>query len=456
MNVGAMRRIDRWVGVPISAMLTLVRRLDDLILRRRPTTGPKRIAVLKLAEQGATVLAHPALSRAAELVGKPNLFFVVFAENRFILDLMDVVPTENVLAIRTNGLLRTVLDILRVVVRMHRERIDATVDFEFFARSSAILSYLSGARSRVGFHAFAGEASYRGDLMTHRLSFNPFLHASQIFRVEVEALTMPAERFPACEMVPPDEVPLPEYRPQAQRIGEVESLLTKELGCDAVPPLILLNANCSDLLPLRRWETSRYVELAGRLLERFADLAIVLTGSPGEASAARDLVDRVGSKRCVSLAGKTTMDQLVTLYCLAELMITNDSGPAHYATLTSIDVIALFGPETPAVFGARTPRSHALWSGIACSPCVNAFNDRQSSCRDNLCMQRIGVDEVFELACNVFEGRLERASAGDQRQPAPQSGQRFDLAGEVGRRESEVAVRRDVPRHDREAEIPQQ
>jgi ADP-heptose:LPS heptosyltransferase len=425
MNVRAMRRIDRWIGVPVCAFLTLVRRLDDLVFRRRPTTSPNRIAVIKLAEQGATVLAYPALSRASELVGRENLFFVVFSENRFILDLMDVVPAENVLAIRTGSLLRTLLDILGVVVRMHAKRIDATVDFEFFARSSAILSYLSGARSRAGFHAFAGEASYRGDLMTHRLSFNPLLHASQIFRVEVEALTMPAERFPACDTIPPDEIPLPAYLPDPERVAEVEEILREALGRDTVPPLILLNANCSDLLPLRRWEPERYVDLAGRLLERYEDLAIVLTGSPGEASAARDLANRICSDRCVSLAGKTTMDQLLTLYCRSELMVTNDSGPAHYATLTSIDVIALFGPETPAVFGARTPRSHVLWAGIACSPCVNAFNDRQSSCKDNLCMQRIGVDDVFELARQVFEERVDGLSAGDQRQSARQFGQSF-------------------------------
>ena len=292
------------------------------------------------------------------------------------------------------------------------------VDFEFFARSSAILSYLSGARSRAGFHAFAGEASYRGNLMTHRLSFNPLLHASQIFRVEVEALTMPAERFPACDTIPPEEVPLPEYLPDPDRITEVEALLREALGRDGVPPLVLLNANCSDLLPLRRWEPENYVALAVRLLERYEDLAIVLTGSPGEANAAQDLANRIGSDRCISLAGKTTMDQLLTLYCRSELMVTNDSGPAHYATLTSMDVIAMFGPETPAVFGARTPRSHVLWAGIACSPCVNAFNDRQSSCKENLCMQRIGVADVFELACRVIEGRSEALSTGDQRQSA--------------------------------------
>jgi hypothetical protein len=89
--------------------------------------------------------------------------------------------------------------------------------------------------------------------------------------------------------------------------------------------------------------------------------------------------------------------------------------------VTPIDVITLFGPETPAVFGARTPRSHLLWSGIACSPCVNAFNDRRSTCADNVCMQRISVDEVFELASRIYESRRERRASGvDQRSAAAQ------------------------------------
>lgn len=408
MNVASMRRIDRWIGVPMCAALTLGRRLGDLILRRRPPAEPRRVAVIKLAEQGATVLAYPALVRAAEMVGRENLFFVVFSQNRFILDLLGVVPPENVLAIEATNPVRTMLETLRVVWRMRRERIDAALDFEFFARSSAILAYLSGARSRVGFHAYAGEASYRGDLMTHRLSFNPFLHASEIFRLEVEALRLPADRLPACDYVAPRDMELPRYEPAAKTVAEVETLLRHALGVESLPSLVLLNANCSDLLPLRRWEPERYVELARRLLSRQSDLAIVFTGAPDEAAKAEDLVARIGSKRCVSLAGHTTLEQLIVLYCLAELMVTNDSGPAHYATITPIDVITIFGPETPAVFGARTPRSHLLWSGVACSPCVNAFNDRQSSCRDNVCMQRIGVDEVFDTACHVLDARTGR------------------------------------------------
>jgi ADP-heptose:LPS heptosyltransferase len=292
---------------------------------------------------------------------------------------------------------------------MRREGIEATIDCEFFARSSAILSYLSGARTRVGFHAYFGEASYRGDLMTHRLSFNPFLHASQIFHLLVEAIGCPPERLPACDLEPPDDLALPQITPAEQDLAAVEGLLRDTLGVDTIPPLVLLNANCGDLLPLRRWAPERYVELARRLLDRFPELAIVFTGAPDEAAEATVLVDEIASGRCVNLAGRTSLPQLFALYCLAELMVTNDSGPGHYSTVTPIDVISLFGPETPAVFGPRTPRSHVLWSGIACSPCVNAFNDRQSACTDNVCMARVSVKQVFELACRVYEAR-ERAT----------------------------------------------
>jgi ADP-heptose:LPS heptosyltransferase len=406
MDVRTMRRVDRWLGAPLCALLTAVRRLDDLLLGRHPPQRPRRIAVLKLAEQGATVLACAALERARAMVGADNLFFVVFEENRFILDLLAVVPRDNVVAIRTGGLWRVAWDALGAVARLRREGVDSTVDFEFFARSTAILSYLSGARSRVGYHASFGEASYRGDLLTHRLSMNPFLHASEMFQVLVAALAEPADRLPALEMTPPESGELPQLRPEPAEVAEVAAIVRRQLGVEELPPLVLLNANCGDLLPLRRWPVERYVELAHRLLAEFPGLAVVLTGAPSERADAAALAAQIGSDRCTSLAGHTTLRQLLVLYGLAELMVTNDSGPAHYATLTPIDVITLFGPESPAVFGARTPRSHLLWAGLVCSPCVNAFNDRRSACPRNLCMEHITVDEVFHVASRVIERRL--------------------------------------------------
>ena len=103
------------------------------------------------------------------------------------------------------------------------------------------------------------------------------------------------------------------------------------------------------------------------------------------------------------------MRQLLVLYTLADLLVTNDSGPAHFAALTEIDVVTLFGPETPAVFGVRGPRSHIIWAGLPCSPCVNAANNRLSACRNNLCMQVITVERVFEKARDVLHRRAQAA-----------------------------------------------
>lgn len=412
MNVAAMRIVDRWCGVPLCAVLTLMRNIGDCLRPRRPVADPRRIAAIKLAEQGATVVAYPALARAARKVGAGNLFFVVFEQNRFIVDVLRIVPPENVIVIRTDHAVQALLDTIRAVVRLRAERIEATVDCEFFARSTAVLSYLSGARTRVGFHAFYGEASYRGNLMTHRLVFNTTLHASEIFHLLFDAVWCPRDKLPACDLAPVKGGPLPEYEPEPRALGAIDSLLRSTLGVDTIPPVILLNANRGDFLPLRSWPGERYVQLARRLLDRYEGVAIVFTGAPDEEAGARELVEQVGSPRCVNFAGRTTLEELFALYCRAELLVTNDSGPAHYATVTPIDIITLFGPETPAVFGALNPRSHLLWTGLACSPCVNAFNDRQSACTDNLCMQKISVDDVYELACRIYEPRARQQAGG--------------------------------------------
>lgn len=407
MNVPTMRRLDRWLGIPACAFLTLWRRLADLF-RRQPPDSPRRILFVKLAEQGATVIAYPALEEAADRVGRENVFIAVFSQNRFIVDLLGVIPPENVIPIRTDGIVRLGLDTLGAVARMRREKIDAAIDMEFFARSSAVLAYLSGASRRVGFHSFNGEAAYRGDLMTHRLVSNPFLHASVVFRILVKALDVDPDRLPTLDIEEMPDEPLPMIEPEPEEIATVRGIVREAAGRSEMPPLILLNANTGDLLPLRRWPTERYVDLAGRLLDRYPEVVVALTGSPDEAAGAEALVDQVGSDRCVSLGGRTTLRQLMVLYCLSEVMVTNDSGPAHYASLTPMDVVTLFGPETPAVFGSRTPRSHIFWEGIACSPCVNAFNDRWSACTDNVCLTRISVGAVFEKVCEVYEARRAR------------------------------------------------
>jgi ADP-heptose:LPS heptosyltransferase len=367
-------------------------------------TPPRRILIVKLAEQGSTVLAYPALRRAVEIAGRENVYFLLFEENRFILELLQVIPRENIIALRAKNIFSLASNAVNAIRRLRKLELDSAIDMEFFARGSALLTFLSGAKNRAGFHSYFGAGPYRGDLMTHRLLYNPYLHTSQIFQLMVESLQIDPADLPTFGVHPPTVNSfLPQFSPGDDEVELVKNMIRAATNQPLCPPLILLNPNASDLLPLRRWPTERYVELARRILKHFPEIYIGMTGAPNETETIAKLTVQVGSPRCVSLAGKTTLRQLLVLYTLAKILVTNDSGPAHFASLTPIRVMTLFGPETPALFGARTSRNTAIWKGIACSPCVNAFNNRQSSCRNNLCMQQISVEEVFDETCKALE-----------------------------------------------------
>ncbi len=409
--------IDRWVGIPACGILTGFRKLFSGDRFDASSEPPRKILFVKFAEQGSTVLAQGAIRAACDRVGRENVYFVVFEENRFILDVLNLVPEANVITIRRDTTPQLAADSFAALKRIWVLGIDTAIDMEFFSRSSAVLTWLTLAKRRVGFHTFFGDGPYRGDLMTHRLLYNPYLHTSQIFKSLVLGAFRDPWELPTYGVVPDpvDREPVA-FIPKPGEQDEVRCLINQvaaEAGVGAEPwPLILLNPNASDLLPLRKWETSRYIELARRLLERFPHACIAMTGAPGEAAPIASAAREVGSPRCFSVAGKTTLRQLMVLYTLSELLITNDSGPAHFAALTPINVVTLFGPETPALFGAPTPRSTPIWLGLACSPCVNAYNNRQSACRNNLCMQGITVDRVFNEAVRVLEGRESFSAIG--------------------------------------------
>src|SRR5262249_15136510 len=158
--------------------------------------SPESILFVKLAEQGSTVLAHPALADAIARVGRENVYILVFEDNRFILDVLDMLPAANVITVPARGTWPLLTGLARAIARLRRLPIGVAIDLEFFTRASAILCFLSGARTRVGLHGYFGECRYRGDLMTHRIAFNPTLHASDLFRVLVGALDLDPATLP--------------------------------------------------------------------------------------------------------------------------------------------------------------------------------------------------------------------------------------------------------------------
>src|SRR5438132_11176325 len=116
MRSATIRRIELSLGRILCAALTAARRTRDFIDRGQKGP-PQRILFLKLTEQGATVLACDAIRLAAERVGAHNIYFCVFAENRWILDVLDVLPAANILLIRSDRFSLFVIVVPRMRVR---------------------------------------------------------------------------------------------------------------------------------------------------------------------------------------------------------------------------------------------------------------------------------------------------------------------------------------------------
>ncbi|MCE9557006.1 MAG: glycosyltransferase family 9 protein [Planctomycetes bacterium] len=415
MNVSSMRRMERWLGIPLCLALTLYRRLADMVRRLRPAPPPRAsssVLLVKLAEMGSTVLAQPAIRRLQQLYPGLRLHYVCLHGNEKVLELF---PHLDIQAhtIRTSSKWHLISDSVRVVRKLRRERVDVAISLEVFSRAAAALIYLCRVPIRVGFHRFHSEGCNCGDLYTHRVQFNPYLHMSAGFLMLAEASHRPTTEVPLLKQkidVPRGVEPMPVE--EADRLAVLDKLVAQGYPKENQPPILILNANSSDLFPLRRWPRERYEELARRCLDVHQDLWIVLTGAPDEAQGIEQLARRLDHPRVIVMAGRTTLRELVVLFGLAKVLISNDSGPAQFAALASVHIISLFGPETPLLYAPLSERNRSLTAGLSCSPCINAFNQRHSPCNDNRCLQALTVEDVFAAFERAYaEAGSARSSA---------------------------------------------
>jgi len=412
MDVDTMRTIDRRVGVVLTFCLTqwlrLWRRLRPRSARPRI---PRRILFIELSEMGSTILADPAMRKAKTRLGA-ELYFLIFAQNRDSLALLGTVADANVRTLRSDSLAHLLIDTLAALRWCRRTGIDTVIDLELFSRFTALLTGLSGASRRVGFHRFHTEGLYRGDLLTHKVAYNPHIHIAKNFVALVDALLADAPQVPYSKRrVEDEEIRL--HRPEIPE--EAKQRLRRRIR-DLYPGfrperqrLVLLNPNASSLLPQRCWPEDRYVALAKKILEAHDDVLVLFTGAPAERQAVARLCQAVDSARCLNLAGSLRLRELPALYAISALMVTNDSGPGHFAAVTDLPTFVLFGPETPALYGPLG-NTRTIFAGLACSPCVSAANHRKSPCTDNRCLQAIGLEEVYAAIAPVLaEGRAGAA-----------------------------------------------
>jgi ADP-heptose:LPS heptosyltransferase len=345
---------------------------------------------------GSAILVDPAMKRVAS---KHDIYFVIFKRNVASLGLLSTVPASQVFTIREDSLWTFALDTLRFLRWCRHKRINVVIDLELFSRFTAVLCGLSGARLRIGFCMPRSEGLFRGGLLTHPVAYNARIHIARNFIALTEPLLNHTGYHDPLirRVIADDEIRLATVQPSAESQQRVRmSLAGKHPVVNSGHRWILVNINAGDFLPQRKWPPDHFRRFIASVLDQHADVLILMTGSPAERPAVEKVSSQVNSPRCVNIAGDVAFEELPALYALSGLLLTNDSGPAHFASAVGLRTYTLFGPETPALYGPLG-NSVAIYAGLACSPCVHVGNHRNTPCDDNQCLKQISPEHVYQL-----------------------------------------------------------
>jgi ADP-heptose:LPS heptosyltransferase len=400
MEPNAMRRIDYHIGIPLCFLITLLCWLQRLFgfQRTDPDEKPRNVLFIELIEMGSTVIAYPAMRELKKRYPDAELHFLLFKEIQATIELVDIIPRENVFVIDNSSAFSLLKDTVRFMWRCRKKKIDTVINLQMFVRYSAVLSYLTGAKRRVGFFRYNQEGIYAGNFLTHKVLYNPHVHTAYSFLALVYALDAPPEQIPMVKFsLEGLKIELPKVasdKSAEDRIWHILKSVNTEI--DESKRIVVVNPNASKLFAMRKWPLENYASLIEMLLDD-EDVYVAITGVKSEKEDADYICSLVKDKRVLDLTGKTTLGELLDLYNVAKILITNDSGPAHFACLTNVHVVVFFGPELPNRYKPLTDRCTVVYANYACSPCVGPYNQRLTPCNDNLCLKAIGVNDVYRV-----------------------------------------------------------
>ena len=141
----------------------------------------------------------------------------------------------------------------------------------------------------------------------------------------------------------------------------------------------------------KRWPIERYAALADRLVDEL-DAEVILIGSAAEGEVSLE-VSRQMRGQPVVLTGQTELAELVAILSQVDLLITNDTGPAHIASALGRPTLVIFGPTNPLTTRPFSPYGEIMREPPDCAPCM-----LRDCPIDHRCMTAITPDAVFERA----------------------------------------------------------
>ena len=263
---------------------------------------------------------------------------------------------------------------------------------------SALLAWLSGARRRVGYNR--GGRQVVPWLLTDRLDpprdpatqrFTPTPIVGYYLRL-AEALGCPRGSTRLSLMV------------EAHDQAALERVLSRLNLGSSERRLVVFNTGGA-FGPAKSWPSARFAALGRRLVETNDGRCDVLVMcGPAEREEAQAIVRQAAHPRVRSLdEGGEPLGIGLSKACVrrADLLVTTDSGPRHFAAALNRPVLTLFGPTGITWTVTQHPLAWHLYQPQPCQPC----QQRVCPLGHHRCMTELSVDAVYRVCQRVLGWR---------------------------------------------------
>ena len=333
----------------------------------------KRVVVRGTNWVGDSLMTIPALRALRRVLPDAHITLVIRPGTKGIFSEADFID-EILVYDRKNA-----FSIVAQVREWKRRKFDLAVLFQN-AFEAALIPFLAGVPLRLGYATESRQA-----LLTHPLPLPEWRHDRHevfYYLYLVTALEqMLFGRSVICEAEPDASIQISEARKaQAAELLRAYGVSEEDAVVAICPGSINSRA--------KRWPAESYALLADRLIE--SKRRVLFIGSKDETDVSEDVTRRMRQKPIV-LTGKTTLDQITAVLDRADLIVTNDTGPAHIGAALGRPTIVIFGPTNPLTTRPFAPEAVILRHPPDCAPCM-----LRDCPIDHRCMTAITVDEVFE------------------------------------------------------------
>ncbi|MEM1186093.1 MAG: glycosyltransferase family 9 protein [Planctomycetota bacterium] len=149
--------------------------------------------------------------------------------------------------------------------------------------------------------------------------------------------------------------------------------------------------------PAKRWPAERFCEIGKKLSEE-RGWRVLVNGAPAEIDLCTQIAAGIPKGVALQEHGHT-LRGLKHVVCGAKLMVTNDTGPRHFAVAAGVPTVSLFGPTDPRWTTVPTSAPEAI---VVADPTLDprdVSNDHPERCA----IERVTIDCVAEAIGTAVE-----------------------------------------------------